>query len=296
MAWASLLRNPTSKFGQEWRPGLNYEHLELIRKFEANRILDQFPAGQKVLEIGGGTGEQARFLSEAGVNIVSIDLESSNYSDHRVFPVLNYDGKHIPFNNAEFDIVYSSNVLEHVTDLEQLSKEVIRVLKPGGVCIHVMPTATWRFWTAVTQPPVNIARDIVVLKSLLFGSARAPEAPASAGVSAAAGARPRKRSSLITRLMRTIWAAVWPCRHGETGNWVTELWTFSHWWWIRAFRRHGFRVISWTPGGLFYAGNQVFGLRLSMKARQRLARFLGSACIIYRVTPSAESGSTPSAR
>jgi len=47
--------------------------------------------------------------------------------------VRTYDGRHLPFEPATFDIVFSNAVLEHVMDLPNLAKETARVLRPGGV-------------------------------------------------------------------------------------------------------------------------------------------------------------------
>ena len=38
-----------------------------------------------------------------------------------------------PFRDSEFDMVYASHVLEHVTDLEKTLKEINRILRPKGI-------------------------------------------------------------------------------------------------------------------------------------------------------------------
>ena len=90
-------------------------------------------------------------------NVVSTLLRSkipdSNYAQARVFPIIDYDGRHIPFDDASFDIVFSSNVMEHICDLHQTNREIQRVLRPDGYCVHVMPTHIWRFWTTLSAFP-----------------------------------------------------------------------------------------------------------------------------------------------
>ena len=45
-----------------------------------------------------------------------------------------------PFESSSQDIVVSNQVLEHVVDLEQFCSECARVLRPGGIGVHVFPT------------------------------------------------------------------------------------------------------------------------------------------------------------
>lgn len=50
----------------------------------------------------------------------------------------------MPFPDNTFDLIISDQVFEHVVEQEQAFCEIHRVLKPGGVSIHVMP-AKWKF-------------------------------------------------------------------------------------------------------------------------------------------------------
>ena len=76
-----------------------------------------------------------------------------------------------------------------------------------------------------------------------------------------------------------------PRRHGERGNVISELWLFHPRWWRRNFRDNGFAVVGDEPMGLFYTGEVLFGLRLGLAKRERLARVLGSSCHLFRLVP-----------
>lgn len=64
------------------------------------------------------------------------------------------DGRRLPFNDASFDTVLCTEVLEHLSDPSSVLREVTRVLKPGGrlLCtvpfnqpLHELPSDYYRF-------------------------------------------------------------------------------------------------------------------------------------------------------
>jgi len=79
--------------------------------------------------------------------------------------------------------------------------------------------------------------------------------------------------------------ALWPPRHGETGNAFTEIVTFGRFWWLRHFRRNGYEILSVEPMGLFYTGYMLRGANWPLPARERCSRWLGSSCILYKLRP-----------
>jgi SAM-dependent methyltransferase len=52
-----------------------------------------------------------------------------------------YDGKHIPFEDGVFDAVFSSEVFEHVFNLDEVLRELNRVMKPGASILATCPFA-----------------------------------------------------------------------------------------------------------------------------------------------------------
>lgn len=250
----------------------NIEFLHVIREYEYKEIINRFSLGIRILEIGGGTGYQAKCLTRDGFIVESIDIPSSNYADQLEFPVRPYDGRTIPFPNHSFDAVFSSNVLEHVKDLPYLQAEIKRVLKPGGYCVHLMPTGAWRLWTIFTHYTECVQR--------LFGLA--PRLiPRNFSLHSLTDAM------RVSRLVAgTIKQYLIVPRHGETGNALSEVITFSLHYWKKHFITHFFIIDEATPSGLFYTGHMVLGSMLSLRTRQQLAKWLGSACVIYVVRPA----------
>lgn len=251
---------------------LSLEHLDAIRTAEMERIIGFFTPGARVLEIGAGTGAQALQVRQQGYDIVAIDVAGSNYAKDRVFPIIDYDGRNVPLPDASVDVVFSSNVLEHVPDLAQVHREIRRVLKPQGYCIHVVPTPSWRCWTMLTSLPDAIVAFVAAIPQLF------PRAWPNRGELARLG-------SAWYRTARYVGGRVFQHRHGERGNVITEIWLFHPQWWQRNFRDHGFSVDHDEPMGLFYTGNSLLGRHLGLARRVRLAESLGSACHLFKLTP-----------
>ena len=253
------------------------EMLNRIRAWELERIASCFQPGARILEIGGGTGQQALALSQRGFRLETLDLVDSEYAGARVFQVTEYDGSTIPFPDDSFDFVFSSNVLEHVENLPQLHSEIARVLKPGGSAIHVLPTPAWRFWTTVTTFPAALQYILTLRTEVL------PRRPWNRGEFS----RMRRAWGMVG--YRFGWAFAQQ-RHGSRGNVISELWLFRAAAWRRNFLAHDFQIVREYPLGLFYTGPMIMGVRLSMERRVRMARLFGSACRIFVLQQNQSSG------
>jgi SAM-dependent methyltransferase len=247
----------------------NSDDLHFLRADELEVLLRYLPPHSRVLELGAGTGYQALQLKQRGFEVEAIDLPGSSLSQARVHPVIDYDGRRIPFPDASFDVVFSSNVLEHIADLPGMLAETKRVLRPGGRAVHAMPSATWRFWTSVAGP-------IDALPFLLSAASGHWEPPKRAV------AQPP-----FVEFAKGCVARFAPIPHGEGGNAFSELVRFRKQSWLRVFEENGFEVLVAEPMTLFYTGWCVLGHRWSIASRRTVAKALGSACLAYVVRPKA---------
>lgn len=243
----------------------NDEHLKSLRSAELETVRSYFLAGARVLEIGGGNGWQAQLISQWGCSVTSVDVDPAGSWARTYFPVLPYDGRRLPFASGTFDIIFSSNVLEHVTSLPELLVEMRRVLKSGGVAIHLVPTPSWRVWTSLTHYPHLLRKVLAVAaprsKSVATSNGRAP---------------PATKLPVTTRLVR--WAFAEP--HGTSSSALREVYEFSRRRWIREFESAGFRMTAAYPTGVFYSGYALLPF-IGMAARRRLSRVAGSSCSVY---------------
>jgi SAM-dependent methyltransferase len=94
---------------------------------------------------------QYRDLFPAGIDYVGADLPGNELAQ-----VLLDDTGRVPLPDASFDLIFSTQVLEHVEEPDLYLAECRRLLKPGGrlllsthgtLIFHPCPNDYWR-WTA----------------------------------------------------------------------------------------------------------------------------------------------------
>lgn len=113
----------------------------LIRKGIKNKIevLSKKLQG-KILDFGCGAKPYAPYFIHAD-EYIGLDIERSGHSHEDEKIDVYYDGKVIPFEENHFDAVFSSEVFEHIFNLEDVLPEIHRVLKPGGKLLFTCPFA-----------------------------------------------------------------------------------------------------------------------------------------------------------
>jgi SAM-dependent methyltransferase len=93
-----------------------------------------------VLDFGCGSKPYKKYFTHAD-NYIGLDIEQSGHSHKNEQIDVFYDGKTIPFANNYFDASFSSEVFEHVFNIDEVLKEIHRVLKPGGTLLLSCPFA-----------------------------------------------------------------------------------------------------------------------------------------------------------
>lgn len=107
--------------------------------------------GRSLLDIGGGTGNFALPLAEAGFRVTLIDYsrEMARRASAKLpeNPVAVGDAQRLPFRNCTFDCALSANVLGHLPDWRGALSESRRVLREGPLVLKVSTretqTANW---------------------------------------------------------------------------------------------------------------------------------------------------------
>ncbi len=107
-------------------------------------LLGELRPGERVLDLGCGAGRFVAALREAGADAVGVELaQAALERARRNVPgadlrLLEPDGS-LPLGHGEVDLVWCSEVLEHVPDTVALLTEARRVLKRGGRLLVTVP-------------------------------------------------------------------------------------------------------------------------------------------------------------
>jgi SAM-dependent methyltransferase len=113
-------------------------------------------AGDQVLDVGAGFGRHAFEVARRGGRVVALDFADDEVSETRATigamieagditidqfaGVLRADATRIPFADDSFDVVITSEMLEHVQDDVAALAEMTRVLRPGGRFAATVPS------------------------------------------------------------------------------------------------------------------------------------------------------------
>jgi len=100
-----------------------------------------------VLDVGCGSGANSAALAAKGHRLRGVDLSEAGIEKYRQ---RGFDGRvcdiesGLDYPDATFDVVFCSEVIEHMTSPEILAGEMSRVLKPGGLLVLSTPNSA--FW------------------------------------------------------------------------------------------------------------------------------------------------------
>ena len=120
---------------------LAHPDLELRRRL----LLEHLMPGERVLDLGCGHGDFTAMIAEAGASPIGVEVAHAAVVRARQrHPGLDFrsvpTGQPLPFGDNEFDVVWASEVIEHVADTARWLSEVRRVLKPGARLLLTTPS------------------------------------------------------------------------------------------------------------------------------------------------------------
>jgi 2-polyprenyl-3-methyl-5-hydroxy-6-metoxy-1,4-benzoquinol methylase len=103
----------------------------------------------RILDVGCGTGLNAQHLAARGHTVVGIDLSpvAIEKFTQRGFQgiVCDLEGAAgAPLPSGSFDLIFASEVIEHISDTARFLAELNRLLRPGGTLMLSTPNSA--FW------------------------------------------------------------------------------------------------------------------------------------------------------
>ena len=103
--------------------------------------------GARVVDFGAGTGATTAAITEAGAQVVGVDLTLDMLRADRTQrpPAVNADATLMPFRAASFDAAMGAFVLSHIPTPVDALTEAARVVRPSGAVITVGFDGRWEF-------------------------------------------------------------------------------------------------------------------------------------------------------
>jgi len=209
---------------------------EIIRTREVELIFKDLPENcfNLALELGAGNGTQSRIMIKWACDLLSTDINFNRLIPKRN-PNIDYqicDANKLPYKSEVFDLIYSSNLLEHISNPNQSLKEMHRVLKDDGIMIHIIPN---RFWKLAHLLLFHLNQMLLLIEKIT-----------STKHSIKKDKNPNnwtsiKQKSRLTKIFRKFWPNV----HGEYKNHITEFIEMGYSNWNNNFTQSSFKIIGY---------------------------------------------------
>lgn len=127
--WRATGQNP---FQPHWQVKANEDAtVQLIERYSKPK--------QRMLDAGCGMGDLLERCPGLIRNGIDISADYLEVAKERGLNVTQGRLEKMPYEAAAFDLVVCTDVLEHVFDLNRVVRELLRVLKAGGVLIVRTP-------------------------------------------------------------------------------------------------------------------------------------------------------------
>jgi SAM-dependent methyltransferase len=138
--WNTQVIDPTDPAAPQWIEHCSNRIVQ-CREIVKHLARHEQLSGRSVLDIGCQTGALGIALAEAGAKVTGIDVTSWLVKAGRMRSEgwgvpqhwVTGQSEALPFRDASFDIVMFIDVIEHVQNADQCLREIVRVLRPGGV-------------------------------------------------------------------------------------------------------------------------------------------------------------------
>ncbi len=124
-----------------WRPKGSYYTALFARRLE---ILRKHYSGGHAIDLCCGTGEYLLPVAEFADSVTGIDFEPRMvHETHQQIAKRNLqnaccvqgNARHLPFANAAFRFLYSYSIFYGIPRIEEVLRESVRVLEPGGIVV-----------------------------------------------------------------------------------------------------------------------------------------------------------------
>lgn len=138
-----------NNFSDQWGLKINDRETQKRLKIIYGKLLKKRDIyGKKFLEVGCGLGYFSNKASIIGAKVTGIDigpeLVKINKKKTPGGKFVVASASKLPFKSNSFDIVLSTEVIEHVENQKRAMKEMLRVLRPGGLLVITTPNRVFK--------------------------------------------------------------------------------------------------------------------------------------------------------
>jgi len=132
--------DPLHTYNRQWEYPFAASHLAAWRQ-KNSRKASSSDVALRALDFGSGYTFFPWYLAQLSWNVTCYDVDDglrprfAARADTEAVQLMIGDGTKIPYGDANFDVVYSLSVLEHVTGRSAVLGELLRVLRPAGLLI-----------------------------------------------------------------------------------------------------------------------------------------------------------------
>lgn len=235
-------------------------YLHDLRRREIELVFDGCDEGtfDRGLELGAGDGFISGLLSRFVGDLLVTDF----YPDILRLPprpgvraqVMDAEATGEVLAAGSFDLVFSSNLLEHLPDLPRALGGIHRVLADDGLAVQILPSAFWKVCQLGLFTP-----DVVLSRLDRYGRGYLPQ-PLRRLTQDAEAWTPARHNNPKVDDGRDDWVHRFliPPVHGAVGGHGRELRRFRRRAWREVFTRAGFTIVAEIDGPA--ASGYGFGL------------------------------------
>ena len=227
----------------DWKTGFRIRELDIIFQNLPNNT---FNYG---LELGAGAHIQTETLSQFCTSLISTEYETrfdSSELDKKTDNIkyISCDAEKVnhTFKDKNFDLVFSSNMMEHLEDPDSSFKGIYSILDNNGVSICTMPSVFMKILYLILFYPAVIPIYIKWIKNKLIKFSEIKNTNTgleNKGVNKIHNNNPkttvRKKNKLIKLLV--------PEPHGACNSNFQEIFYWRKSRWIKQIENHGFIII-----------------------------------------------------